>query len=58
MVTLIKGIDTKFVEEGSSLLPILLAQGWSVVEEKVEEKAVEPTQKKGVKNGISSTTGS
>ena len=51
MITLTKGTSTKFVDEESSLIPLLLEQGWIK-----EVKDATPTKKKEVKDAIPSTT--
>ncbi len=57
MITLTKGSNTKVIDDSSSIMPILLAQGW-VKEQLVAEEVIEPakTKKKDLKDGISSTS--
>lgn len=52
MITLTKENGTKIINDSSSLLPILLVQGW--VKKDLPDIKVE-TKKKDIKNGISST---
>ena len=50
MITFKKGANTKFLDEGSSLITILLEQGWV--------KEVKSEVKKEGKNAVSSTANS